>query len=233
MCLRYKTLLFFFLLFVSSSLFARDSLNVTLMNKLDFHWGEIQKTIIDGDYLYVACAETGLHIVDISDGDNPEIVGNYYNVEWVSDLDVQGDYAYLVDFEIGILSLDISDPANPNLDDTYSSGNKYTSIEIVDTIAYVGELELDVVSKLVILNISSPGNPEYDSEITMDETEGWGWAYVENIRAYGSNLFVYTEGSSMGTMFSHMDIFNRSNPVDLVQYEYWQYSGLDLLPQSF
>ncbi len=65
------------------------------------------------DYLYAACGEDGLQILDISNLDSPQIVGAFNTPGYTEDVIIHENHAILADGPNGIQILDISDPTNP------------------------------------------------------------------------------------------------------------------------
>jgi len=70
--------------------------------------GTITDLEIQGNYAFLAAQDAGLQIVDVSDKNNPFIVGNYSTPAKVHEVEVVGNYAYLAEDFYGLTILDIS-----------------------------------------------------------------------------------------------------------------------------
>ncbi len=71
--------------------------------------GEAYGVYISGDYAYVADGDSGLHIIDISDPENP-ILFEYVNTPGTAwDVHVSGSYAYVADGDGGLQVIMISE----------------------------------------------------------------------------------------------------------------------------
>ncbi|MDP8240185.1 MAG: hypothetical protein P9X24_13935 [Candidatus Hatepunaea meridiana] len=78
-------------------------------------WDKARDLFVRGDYAYVATELSGLQILDISNPENPELVGYWDdNPLEAQCVYVSGDYAYITDGkQSGLRIIDISDPENP------------------------------------------------------------------------------------------------------------------------
>jgi len=68
---------------------------------------------VDGRYAYVAACESGVHVVDVSDPDNPRTVKVYDTPGCATDVVVEGEYAYIADGWAGLRVLFVANPASP------------------------------------------------------------------------------------------------------------------------
>ena len=80
---------------------------------------EALDVVVVDDIAYIAGGRSGLHIVDVSDQENPETIGCWsYNPGEVRTVFVSGDYAYsyinFYDGEGQLSIIDISDSENPH-----------------------------------------------------------------------------------------------------------------------
>ena len=60
---------------VNINLFARDHENVEQVGRIYNQWDAAYDVVVVGELAYVATGLSGLQIVDISDPENPEIIG--------------------------------------------------------------------------------------------------------------------------------------------------------------
>ena len=114
-----------------------------------------------------------LHIVDVSNPQDPVVVGNYNNtIQYAPflDVDLSAGFAYVasssndgrgsprhwVDSE-GLMIFDVAtDPTNPTLVSTFKTHGNVTGVKIVGNRAYVH----DDGEGLIILDVTDPTNPE-------------------------------------------------------------------------
>ncbi len=166
-------------------------------------------------YLYIACWEAGLVVVDIADETAPKIVKQIVfdtsavekNPE-TQDVEVKGDYAYVIDQHAGFITLDISNPANPVIVDTFtdfdaSNYNGY-DVNIVEDTLYLS-CEFDGV---YFFDISTPSKPSLISRFPQDPTD-----ISQPNNFYKSILdgnFLHIAAGGVG--FAILDVSDISNP---------------------
>jgi len=163
--------------------------------------------VISGHYAYVANAQDGLKIVDISVPTNPTLVSTLDTDGYVHSVAVQGDYAYVSDFYwwSGLRIIDISDPLNPfeagYLD--FPNGEwRVREIAVSGDYVYL----IQDIKTCKVIDVSDPQNP---SEVASFETY-----YPQNMRFSGNLLFI----SDWLLGLRVMDVSDPLNPsqVDLL-----------------
>ncbi len=92
-----------------ADLLAQDAENVEQVGRIYNQWHSAQDVVVVGDLAYVAAGVSGLQIVNVSNPENPEEVGQCNTPG--SDVAVSGDYAYVAGRVLRIV--DISDHENP------------------------------------------------------------------------------------------------------------------------
>ncbi len=92
------------------------------------------------NYVYIANTGYGLQIVDVSEPNNPIIVGTYDTPNSAQSVEIEGNYAYIAD-TFGVQVVDISDPANPKGVNHYSPLRQARDVAIVDGYLYVTDAE--------------------------------------------------------------------------------------------
>ncbi len=98
--------------------------------------GQAIRVYVQDNYAYVAALEGGLLIIDISDPENPLIVGNFVHSEYdIRSAFIGGSYAYLGGLNIHII--DISDPTDPTLLGEYLAPGYGSEVQVVGDYAYV------------------------------------------------------------------------------------------------
>lgn len=70
---------------------------------------------IYGQYAFLASGDNGLVVVDISDHENPAVVGNLFENEWIGAIQISGHYAYVAKGDRHVNILDLSVPSKPSL----------------------------------------------------------------------------------------------------------------------
>jgi hypothetical protein len=107
--------------------------------------GSSQGIAISGNYAYVADGGFGLQVIDISDPNNLEIIGNADCGE-AHDVAVSGSYAYVA-VHHGMVVVDVSDPENPLIMGSLDTLGSAYSLAVAGDFVYVadGEFGLRVI----------------------------------------------------------------------------------------
>lgn len=161
---------------------------------------------VSGNYAYVLGSK--LHIVDITDSVNPEVLGSSAALSSPKSIAVSGSYAYVVDFVDQKLKVfDISDPSNPTLLPnilSHASLEGCQSIYVSGKFAYVVSNSLD---NLNIIDISDPYYPlitdTYVSAVNIGSPSS----------VYVAGNFAYVASSDNGGKLTTIDISDPSAPV--------------------
>ena len=156
----------------------------------------VQGLFVNGSYAYVADGFSGAVIVDISDQNNPSIVGSFETENYCFNIFAEGDLMFLANGDNGLQIVDISNPANPfeisSLD--YTANNVF----VVDNYMYLAH----DYRGILIYDISTPANPLLTGMFT-ENTLGYD-VWVEGNYAY--------LGDSNGLII--IDISDKTNPVE-------------------
>jgi len=154
----------------------------------------------DGDYLYVASGDFGLQVLDISDKDNPKLIGTYDSYGYVNHVEVIGNIVYLSyiaqswdDYE-RVNAYDVTNPSDAlylGYHEGYTSNN-HKSIDTIDEIYYLQDNDFIVVNKR---------RNDYQTYTLYDPyalTVCKGYAYIANGRD-GISIFkvLYVSHSSL------------------------------------
>ena len=105
--------------------------------------------IVD-DMMYVV-EQQGLLIFDISDPENPVLIGEDQDTGTAHGIHVIGDYAFVADLDDGLEIFNISDFNDIQKIDTYYSGQSATEVLVQDSLCFVS---VDA-SKFFVLNSSN------------------------------------------------------------------------------
>jgi hypothetical protein len=110
-----------------------------------------------GQFAYLAEAEGGLYVVDISEPSNPVQAGLYGHSKDFIDLAYEsGPYLYAIsdggaEFEI----IDVSSPSDPQFVGSLHADQRYVDVEVVNERAYLLEQE----KGLVTIDVAQPDHP--------------------------------------------------------------------------
>ena len=175
-------------------------------------WGT--DVAILGDYAYVTGSNDPLKIIDISQNNNPQLVGEfeefyyYYSIvtKWTDQVYAVGPY--------GITSIDVSDPVNPILLDTLClAGNSY-DICLWGNKGYIAASSMG----LFIVDISDP-----DSLFVVGHYDTPG--YARSLDVCGSYVYIADADSGLRiidvsdpTAPSEVGVWKSGNSIDFVEY---------------
>ena len=161
--------------------------------------GYCRETKIIDDYAYVGC-QYGLIILDISDDNNPTLVGSYKTPNLCFSLDIQNNYAILACGNDGLIILDISNSHNP----TFLSECKLQNpnldarkVEIHNNYAFVCGGHNN--PNLYIIDISNINNPEI---LAYDDSD-----YYRHFTVDGNYIY------ALKNEFFIVDISQITNPT--------------------
>ncbi|HDH27506.1 MAG TPA: hypothetical protein ENH13_00070 [Euryarchaeota archaeon] len=167
---------------------ADSSQGVERLGSLESNWQLTRGIDVDGSFVYVATAYTGLKILDCSDPTNPVIIGNYYYSDSESsgyDVDVVDGYAYYVDYYRHLRVIDVSNPSSPEEVSFLESVWTPSNIIVSNEYAYISG------AGFFIVDISDPLAPEQVGYWEIGESRGHDlaisgdYAYLNtNIRQY-------------------------------------------------
>ena len=169
--------------------------NETFMHKIGtVDTYNAQKVTINGHYAYVADAQAGVKIFDITDPKAPLKVGDIVLPSGSSaqDVVVSGNYAYIAAGGTGLQIADISDPEAPLVvGNVNTSGGK----KLILSGNYIYMTQTD---KLNIIDVSTPSAPVLSKQEGLDITD---------LHIDGNHLYL--------TIYSMLYIYNISNPTKM------------------
>ncbi len=146
--------------------------------------GPVRALAKQGNILY---AVTGpyLKLVDVSNPDDPHVVGSFPAWGRFSDVVVTGTFAYLTDRVAGLVVLDVTDPTDPfPIAVALGPGSSldYRRIVVAGGCAYV----TDPTSYLRIFDVTDPYHPTYLSSF---RPSGTAW-YIQDLALSGTLAYV-------------------------------------------
>lgn len=143
--------------------------------------GYVRQMVKQGDYLYVACRETGVWIINVADPKNMQLVSRYDPVELATGIDVAGDVMFLAMRQNGVEIVDVTDKANPThirLEKT----NESQSVFYYDGFLYSGEWRGHHVTTISVEDISDV------KTCCTSDLNGYG----DGVWAHGKYLYATT-----------------------------------------
>ena len=152
--------------------------------------------------LFVAVRTLGLAVLDVSDPDDPVLLGesNGPVTDYVFDVALRGHYAYLAQRADGVQVVDISDPTDPQVVGSHAGSVGALSIRIAGSHAYVGSSE-----GFTILSLANPTAP------TTLGSASLSFVYAAQPLS-GNRLAVSAQG---------VRIYDIANPAAPVQLGHW------------
>lgn len=94
--------------------------------------GEAQKVKLVGNYAYLACRQSGLQIVNVTNPAAPVKVGSYDTSGYATNLDIWNNYLVMSSGGGGIYLFDITNPINPVLKDNITSCGYVNNVKFYD-----------------------------------------------------------------------------------------------------
>ncbi len=173
----------------------------------------VKDAVGSGDYAYVASGSDGLLVVDISDLENPVIVGgeeqHFINLSGSSVLYENG-YAYVSGGWVALKIFDVINPENPTVVSTVNEGwASYRDMDKQDSlIAVVGTgISPSPPGWLSIINVTDVASPQWMGYINLD-------VGVHGIDLVDTLAFIgYADGLGV------LDISIPNNPVLISSYD--------------
>lgn len=138
-----------------------DSFQPVGISSLTFT-GSGTDTDVLGDYVYIAAGSGGVHIVDVSDKENPSITSSYTAAIGAIDVKIAGNELYVARGTNGIDILDVSDKATPTLLFNYKTSGNAAELAFDNGLLYVA----NGAGGLEIIDVSDPSNPIAQSVLT-------------------------------------------------------------------
>lgn len=174
---------------------------------------------ISGNYAYIADGICRLRILDISNPDNPILLGTCATGGSAVDIYVSGIYAYIADAVNGLIMIDISNPINPHILGIVSY-NYYASkiVKVQNNIAYLNTSQRNTGATILrFIDVADPLNP-----ITLGEYNPGYFAQVSDIAVEGNYAFLVEDNNRLRIL----NISNPANPITIGSCQ--AYCGRDI-----
>jgi hypothetical protein len=168
--------------------------------------GPCEEVFVDSNYAFIQNG-AALNIVDITNTENPQMVGQLITEGTINEIYVEGTFAYLANYSRGWIGnfqiIDISNPIDPlGVSNTYL-GSFAHDIQVKDYYAYIA----NGYSGLRVYNVDNPYSPIEVSRVCDN-------GYVNSVCVYDSFASV---SYFIGDTVSQFLIFNISDPSDPFQ----------------
>ena len=143
--------------------------------------------VLDGDIAYIGAGWEGLHVFDISNPNNPELIGGYDTPNWIVGMSLSGDNLFLSLGDSGLLALDVSDPSRPIMMDTLETDGYVMESSATEDLLYLTYIVMDgydvTESGVYAVDITDP------SKLTITATYA-DLHEASDIQAWGDAVFV-------------------------------------------
>jgi len=150
-------------------------------------------------FAYVACGNSGLHILNISNPSIPVEIGYVDTPDESRGVIISESYAYLADGRAGFRIIDIRNQSKPHAVSLYRDVGLVENVCISGSFAFLADWD----STLRVIDISVPGNP---SE-----------AGYYKVRGSVFGVFVANPYAYLATWASGLRIINIANPSDITE----------------
>ncbi len=171
----------------------------------DYHDGEAYEVMVAGSIAYLTYTYGGLLILNISDLNNIEKLGEFDDGGFAQGVFVSDNYAYVAEYGDGFEILDVSDPTNPVKLSQFFDGGQARHIYIEGDYAYIAD---GSNGGFEIVNVSDPMNP-YKVGYYLES-----FSSAEDISIVGE--YAYVAYGSYGLEI--IDISDKANPTLVSQF---------------
>jgi len=111
------------------------------LGRLFNYWDSALDVVVDGDYAYVATGLSGLQIVDISEPENPRVVGIFDDIDReMYKLVKVGTKVYALT-EVGVHVVNVGNPPNPHEIGYQETGSFSWAIAVINDLLFVGKTD--------------------------------------------------------------------------------------------
>jgi len=165
--------------------------------------GHGEGTFVYGSYLLVATYSGGLHILDITVPEDPQVVSVLPLAGKSKAVVAAGDHAYVAASDAGLHVVDVANPAEPQLLGTADTPGAAWGVELSGDLAYVA----DMSGGVQVVNVANPSSP-----LVAGSYQTPGSAYRTDI--YLDHLYV--AGGSTGLIV--LSLADPLNPGHVATY---------------
>jgi len=159
--------------------------------------GVPRKIVVRENRLYLTADLKGFYIIDISEPNQPRILGTYEMTGFAYGLDVAGDFAFIANSDTGFHIIDIKDPSSPKPVGKLRTDGECYAVAVEEGCAYIADGD----GGLKILDVSDPSSIKL---IGVLETDG----FINDVSIDGK--FAYVSDENTGVI--KIDISNPKTP---------------------
>jgi len=168
--------------------------------------GSAQFFEVHGNFGYVADANTGIYVLDVTIPGNPDSVV-ILDTDDASAFNIQGDYLYLADGAAGFKVVDISNPISPIEKGSYDAGGYQFDVYAYNNFLFAAQ----GYRGLSIIDITSPNSPEETATLDMENARA--------LHGYGDYVYVADNGD-----LRIIDVSDPSYPYEVYMLD-WGWSA--------
>ncbi|MHA1155666.1 MAG: hypothetical protein ACTSQK_06115 [Candidatus Heimdallarchaeota archaeon] len=148
-------------------------------------WMDSSKALglaVEGNFAFVAAAEDGLYVVNVSDKNNFLTVGSIDTSGNATDVIVDGRFAYLAAGDEGIFTIDLIDKSNPEIVGHYDTPGYARKLVLQGNTLFVA----DGGEGITVLDVADPANPTFVTSTDLG-------SYVYDVDLFGGTLVAGSE----------------------------------------
>ncbi len=178
-----------------------DSRRTTFLGNFNTQ-GNANNVSIKGKYAYVADMESGFHIIDISNPNNPTYISGYNTLGSANHVFINGNIAYVADNLSGLACFNISNPNSIQYLGGYNTDGEALHITFNpnnDSLLYLA----DGTAGIKIFNVKNPSNPILLGSLNTSGSS-------QSVKYFSSYLLV-ADGSGG---YKNINISNPSSPYE-------------------
>jgi hypothetical protein len=116
-----------------------------LAGRYDMPWTIPVGLVLKNNVVYIAAGESAkpdkLEIIDVSEPQNPSLIGTYEAVSMITEMSIVGNFIFLTDGVEGLQVIDISKPASPLLVGSYKTGGFVSGVQVECPYIYLTDME--------------------------------------------------------------------------------------------
>ena len=188
---------------------SQDSLNIDIIGSICY-WDETEDAFCQGNYVYTACGEGGLRIIDVTDVWDPIELGFYDSPGYAKGVFKSGDYVYLADDWMGLRIIDVSIPQSPMEIASYEDFTSAKMVLVEDDLAFT-----IFTYSLKIFDVSDPAAPTLLGEY-FTPYEAYG-VDIQGDYAYFTDYY-WISSQNYGGYLRVLDISDLENPLEVGNY---------------
>ncbi|MCE7746707.1 MAG: hypothetical protein GPJ52_16390 [Candidatus Heimdallarchaeota archaeon] len=171
------------------------------------------------NFAFVACWDSGLKIINVTNPTNLTEVGSYNDGVEVGSTFVSNDVAIVGKTDGGVLILNVSDPTNPQRFSQYNATGMPNVCTIRDNIAFVAYWEASG-SRIVFLNITNPVTPVFIGQYA-DGAETYDFQLKDDLLIIANSIsgvyFVNISDLTNPTKIAQIDTSSQAYGVDSIE----------------